>query len=296
VTTSGRLIRLARAGTCELCAASVPVGDLAWWRRGNPLVFCTACRPVDPEHEAHEPAPAIEDRRGLIDVGVAGGSTMREYERRRGNREGRIRARWGRLSPLVLAVTDDPSSTRVWSRGSIGESKLAAALGKIDRDDVIFLHDRRVPGTRDKNIDHIVVAPTGVYVADAKYYKGRVEVRDVSGLFGRRDLRLYVGGRDHSELARAMSWQVAAVCTALDELDEDVPVTSVLCFIGPEWPLFGAPTEFEGVRMEEPRSLRKLVTRPGHLTTAEVVEVAIVLSQAFPAYRPGGRPAPTRQR
>jgi hypothetical protein len=240
---------------------------------------------MDPENEAEKLAPSIEDRRGLIDVGVAGRSTMREYERRRGNRQRPIRARWGHLSRFVLAVSHDPASTRAWSRGSVGETKLAASLGKIGRDDVVFLHDRRVPGTR-RNIDHIVVAPTGVYVVDTKRYKGRVEVRDVSGLFSRRDLRLYVGGRDHSELARAMSWQVAAVRAAMDEEDDDVGVTSVLCFIDAEWPLFGAPTEFEGVRTEGPRSIRKLVTRSGHLTTADVVEVAITLSRAFPAYVP----------
>jgi hypothetical protein len=91
-------------------------------------------------------------------------------------------ARAGRLAGLVLALSEDPSSTRVWERGSVGESKLAAALGKIDRNDVIFLHDRAVPHTRG-NIDHIVVAPSGIYVVDAKRYRGRVDVRNVSGLF-----------------------------------------------------------------------------------------------------------------
>jgi hypothetical protein len=133
---------------------------------------------------------------------------MREYTRRHGNREERVRARWGRLAGLVLAPTEDPVSTRVWERGSVGESKLAAALGKIDREDVIFLHDRAVPGTRG-NIDHIVVAPSGVYVVDAKRYRGRVELRDVSGLFSRADPRLFVGGRDQPKLAYAMGWQVS---------------------------------------------------------------------------------------
>ena len=288
MATSGRLIRLSHAGMCEQCGAGVPVGDWAWWRRGNPLVLCTACRPVEPQHEDGGPTSSIENRRSLIDVGVAGGSTMREYERRHVKREERIRTRWGRLAGLVLALSDDPVSTRVWERGSVGESKLAAALGKIDRDDVIFLHDRGVPRTR-RNIDHIVVAPSGVYVVDAKRYKGRVEVRDVSGLFSRADRRLYVGGRDHSELARAMSWQVEAVHAALGRR-EDVPVTPVLCFIDAEWPLLGPPDQFEGVRTEGKRSIRKLVTRPGPLTTEEVVEVAIVLSQAFPTYGPGAPP------
>jgi hypothetical protein len=243
--------------------------------------------------EGQTPSLPIEDRRSLIDVGVAGDSTMREYTRRHDNRETRIRAQWGRLAALVLAFSEEPLSSRVWERGSVGESKLAAALGKIDRDDVIFLHDRAVPGSRG-NIDHIVVAPSGVYVVDAKRYKGRVEVRDVSRLFSKADLRLFVGGRDHSELAYAMGRQVEAVRAALGER-QDVPVTAALCFIDAEWPLLGGPHRFAGVRTEAERSVRKLVTQPGPLATDEVVEIAIVLSHALPAYGPGA-PATGRRR
>jgi Nuclease-related domain len=214
---------------------------------------------------------------------------MREYARRHDNREARIRARWGRLAGLVLGLSDDPLSTRVWERGSVGESRLAAALGKIDREDVIVLHDRAVPRTRG-NIDHIVVAPSGVYVVDAKRYRGRVEVRDVSGLFSSADPRLFVGGRDQSKLAYAMGWQVTAVRAELGDRD-DVAVTPVLCFIGAEWPLLGGPYQFAGVRTESERSVRKLVTQAGPLTAEEVVEVALVLSQAFPAYGPGTPPS-----
>jgi hypothetical protein len=209
----------------------------------QPLVVCTTCRPVERPLDGAEPSPPIEEGRSLIDAGVAGGSTLREHERRHGNRERQIRTRWGRLAGLVLALSEDPLSTRVWERGSVGESKLGAALGKIDRDDVIFLHDRAVPGSR-RNIDHIVVAPSGVYVVDAKRYRGRVEVRDVSGLFSRADLRLFVGGRDRSKLAHAMDWQVEAVRAGMGGR-EDVPITPVLCFIDAEWPLFGALDLFE---------------------------------------------------
>lgn len=108
MAASGRLIRLSHAGTCEECAAVVPVGDWAWWRRGNPLVFCTRCRPAEPEAHDAVPSPPIEDRRSLIDAGFAGSSTMQEYTRRHDNREKRVRARWGRLADLVLALSEDP--------------------------------------------------------------------------------------------------------------------------------------------------------------------------------------------
>lgn len=64
------------------------------------------------------------------------------------------------------------------------------------------------------------------------------------------------------------------------------PVVCALCFVDAEWPLFGAAHEFEGVRIEDPRSLRRLITRPGRLTLEEVVEVAAVLAHALPPYTP----------
>ncbi len=207
---------------------------------------------------------------------------MREYQRRHGAREERVRQRWGRLSGLVLALTDDPSATRVWQRGSQGESKLAAALGQLNRDDVIVLHDRRVPRTRG-NIDHLIAAPTGVYVVDAKRYTGEVRVRDLSGLFRPRDLHLFVGRRECTKLADGMAWQVEAVRTALSER-ASVPIIPVLCFIDAEWPLFGGAEEFRGVRLDGPRSLRKALSQPGPLTEEEIVEIAVVLSHQLPPY------------
>jgi len=308
VAATWRLIRLSRDGTCEQCHGAVPTGTRAWWSRGHPLVICTTCRPgqpsvppaaADPAASTAPPAaakaasppvaeaapqPSLQERRALIQVGAAGGSTLREYERRHDKREARIRKRWGRLAGIVLALSDDPSTTRAWARGSIGESKLAAALGKIDREDVVFLHDRRVPRTRS-NIDHLVVAPTGIYVVDAKRYAGKVEVRNVAGLLRPPDHRLHVGHRDCSKLARAMGWQVDAVRAALGDR-VDLSITPVLCFVDAEWPMFGGPEEFEGVRTEGSRSLRKLVTRPGPLTCDDVVDIAVVLSQQLPPYSP----------
>ena len=64
----------------------------------------------------------------------------------------------------MLALTDDPQSTRAWARGARGEEELAAAVAEVPG--VRVLHDRRVPGTRG-NLDHLVLAPAGVFVVDA---------------------------------------------------------------------------------------------------------------------------------
>jgi hypothetical protein len=185
------------------------------------------------------------------------------------------------LSGLVLALSEDPQSTRAWERGSAGESKLAQSLAKLDRDGVIVLHDRRAPASR-ANIDHLVVCPSGVFVVDAKPYAGEVRVKDVGGLF-RRDLRLFVGRRDYTRLADGLAWQVRATEAALG--GTEIPVFPVLCFIDAEWPLLGGPRPFRGVLIESERSLRRRVTRRGVLDVEEVRETAMVLAQALPAHR-----------
>ena len=206
---------------------------------------------------------------------------MGEYERRHGNREERIRGRWGRLAGIVLALSEDPQSTQAWQRGSIGETKLAKTLASLNRDDIVLLHDRKVPGTRG-NIDHLVICPAGVLVVDSKRYSGQVHTRDVGGLLTGSKLRLFVGRRDCTRLAAAMAWQVSAVRTALD--GNSTPVRPVLCFIDAEWPLFGGPKEFEGVLIESDRSLRRRSTEAGELDVEGVREVAMVLAHRLPAF------------
>jgi hypothetical protein len=100
------------------------------------------------------------------------------------------------------------------------------------------LNDRRVRGTRG-NIDHIVIAPAGVFVVDAKNLKGMVEIRN-HGWFWKPDYRLTVGRRDCSALADRMGWQVEAVTAALKGSEAMPAVVPVLCFLQADWPLFGA--------------------------------------------------------
>jgi hypothetical protein len=185
------------------------------------------------------------------------------------NREARIKGRFGRrIGGAILALSDDPQSTRAWAQGSKGEQELASAIGEIRG--IRLLHDRRAPGTRG-NIDHLVVAPGGVFVVDAKLYAGKIQVRDVGGLF-RRDERLYVGRRDCSKLADNMAWQVEAVEQALARasVEPSPSVVPVLCFVRGEWPLLFPPDSFRGVRLEGLRSLKELIARERLLDDAAI--------------------------
>ena len=128
--------------------------------------------------------------------GKAGASARREGERRRANREARVRERHPHLGGVILALRDAPQHERSWSRGGGGEELVEVALRKRCPD-VAVLHDRRIPRSR-ANIDHIAVAATGVWVIDTKRYKGKLQV--VKPLFGRRTLK--VAGRDQTSSCR----------------------------------------------------------------------------------------------
>ena len=262
-------LRLRYAGACVICGAALPQGAQAFYHAGSKTVRCIACPDRDGVAEA---AP--------LDVGTAGGSAQREHDRRAAKREERVKERFGRrFGGVLLAVVDEPQSTRAWAKGALGEQKLAEAIAGLP--DVVALHDRRVPGTRG-NIDHLVVAPAGLFIIDAKHYDGRLRIRDKGGLF-HTDNRLYVGGRDCSHVADNMAWQVKAVETLLASVEVTMSVTPVLCFIDVDWPLLFAPDSFRGVRLEDPKSLRKLITATPALDAAAIGKLARILAAGFPA-------------
>ncbi len=140
-----------------------------------------------------------------------------------------------------------------------------------------------MPGTRG-NIDHVVLAPAGVFVVDAKHYQGKIEIRN-RGWFLRPDYRLYVGRRDCSSLAAGLGWQVEAVVAALTAAGvEPLPlVTPVLCFVDGEWPLFSPPDVYAGVRLEGTKSIRKLVAAPNVLDPPAIKRLTRILAAALPA-------------
>jgi hypothetical protein len=258
-------------GPCSKCGTILHAGSPAVWDRSARKMSCIECPP--PSAEAPAPPP--------IEAGVAGGSARREQERRLANRETRNKERWGdRVGGWVNRFGTVPQSISAWGIGGRGEELLAAALAPAPG--LIVLHDRRVPGTRG-NIDHIVIAPAGVFVIDAKHYEGLIEIRNY-GWFFRPDLRLTVGRRDKSKLARDMGWQIEAVKKALGDAGVNPlpPITPVLCFVDGRWPIFRPPEEFEGVRLESERSIVRLLTSTLALEAIEGDRLARILATAFP--------------
>ena len=258
-------------GPCSKCGTLLRAGETAVWIRGANRMECLVCAGLEPE-----PAPS-----GPLDVGVAGGSAWKEYDRRSAKRNSRIEEQWGRFAGVVKALTHEPQSTRAWAVGAAGEEELARRIGEVDG--VRILNDRRVPGTRG-NIDHIVIAPAGIFVVDAKHMRGLIEIRNV-GPFWRSDYRLFVGRRDKTSLAEGLGWQVEAVENAFIDagVDPFPPITPVLCFINGEWPPFRAAEVFDGVRLEGPKSIKKLLTARRLISDTGIDLLAGILAEALPA-------------
>ena len=228
------------------------------------------------EPAVSEVVPAVEE---VVESGMAGASARREFERRKTKREDRIRSKHPKLGGLILAVSDDPQSTTAWDTGALGEERLGKGLDGLASERVRMLHDRLIPRTK-ANIDHVAVTTSGVYVIDAKKYKGRPHLKIDGGLFRPRVERLLIGSRDCTKLVDGVLKQVDVVRSFLDE---DVPVHGVLCFVEADWPLLGGAFTTRGVDVLWPKKLYPKLQADGPLSVDTVAEIHRKLAHALRA-------------
>lgn len=281
-----KVLALRRDDECESCGSALPAGTRAYWFTSERVTRCLGCV----EHSADPPQPVHD---------VAGASATAEYQKRSARERQRqeqavnadaewrqdVKRRHRFLGPVVTAFTPKPviaetQATAAWKTGAEGEERVAEVLADVAGIEV--LHDRRWPGTRSGNIDHIVVGPSGVFVVDAKKYEGKLELVDRGSLF-RPDVRLHVNGRNRTKLIDGLLAQVEAVRATRTEL-ADVPVSGVLCFVGADWGLFGPrkPKFLNGVTIVWPLKLPDIVSAPGPV---DVATVAANLRSGLPPAR-----------
>jgi hypothetical protein len=215
------------------------------------------------------------------DLGLPGASARAEFERRLQHDEDRRRALFGRyLAPLVSALSGPNPATVAWQRGGQAEEQVGRFLSHAVGQHGLVLHDRSIPGSRG-NIDHIAVVPSGVWVIDTKRYRGRVEQR--GGWFG--SASLYVNRHNRTNLVAGAVRQRQLIQRAVGA---KVPVHAVLCFTDAEWGFFAKPFHVDEVLVTWPRRLSSSLTGGGPLGRGEVEDLALNLSQDFPAYAPSG--------
>jgi len=262
------MLALRRPDRCAVCAAELPVGTRARWDAETRTVTCLDCVGAS----TGSAAPVLS----RPDPGSAGASAGREYERRRRNREQRTRTAHPHIGGLLLALQGEPQHQLAFRRGQHGEVAVAESLRRRTAEGVVLLHDRRMPGGRG-NIDHLVIAPTGVYVVDAKDHKGRVSIS--TPLFGKA--KLMIDGRDRTKLIDGLDRQVAAVRDALVSPAHPPPVHGVLCFTKADLSLLGT-TRMRSHLLSTRKGLAKRLNAGGPLSSPALYEIARTLAAAFP--------------
>jgi hypothetical protein len=290
-------MRLRYSGHCEVCGIELPVGTIAVYNGGTKSVTCLGCLRQEsstvPQSQGPDVPAKLNDvenslpelvlEQSEVFVGVAGGSAQSEYERRKDKRESRIREAYPRMGGLILALSDDPQSTKAWATGAQGEERLGRQFDAVVQAGVHVLHDRRIPTTK-ANIDHIVVCPSGVFVIDAKKYKGqRPSLRIDGGWTRPRTETLIVGSRNGTKLVDGVHKQVNLVRAALETSGlKEVQVGGMLCLVEADWPLFGGDFTIDGVSVLWPRKATSYRGRPGAIDAATAARIHHVLASSFP--------------
>jgi hypothetical protein len=156
-------------------------------------------------------------------------------------------------------------------------------LDPLTPDGVRVLHDRRIPRTR-ANIDHLVVSRAGVFVIDAKCYRGRpVRLQAEFGWGRPRTQTLVVAGRNQTTLIDKMQFQLQRVRAALAARDgAGVPVTGMLCLVEAQWPPLSSPLVIDDVHVLWPEKIKDYVRRSRQLDQAAVEHWHRVLAASLP--------------
>jgi hypothetical protein len=183
---------------------------------------------------------------------------------------GMARSIWGRRQ-----------TTEAWRSGGKGEQAVGAALAQLAPKCVISVHDRRIPGSR-ANIDHIAIAPSGIYVIDAKVVSGKMSSRRTGPIWDRGPVRLFVGGRDKTSFVTGMDRQVAAVAAALDGGSSQIPIHAMVVLVGVQVGWFERPVYVQGVWIGWRKGVGKVLAKTGPLSAPVRQQLADAIARRLP--------------
>jgi hypothetical protein len=269
---SGHELAIRRPDVCDACGTSLDAGVRAWWDAKKRVVRCLSCHKT---RGTTEKEPQMSVRFEDVDRGRPGRSALAEHHRLHPQKPLSPFQPPSRIVTVLGALIGRAKPPSTWAQGEEGEVRVGTRLEDLVGDAAVLLHDRSVPGSR-ANIDHLAVAPSGVWIIDAKHYSGKLEVRNNNHGGG----RLFVNGWDHSEDIEGFEWQERAVTDCLRGLP--VPIHRALCFVEVEWPLFSKPYQLNGVWIIWAKELAKKIAAPGPLGQNDVQRITVQLATALP--------------
>ncbi len=179
--------------------------------------------------------------------------------------------------------THGPDGGRRWTRRSARDRRARVRLELIEGEGVVVLNDRRIPGSR-ASLKHVVVAPAGVFVLEAKDVKGLVHTKRPGPFSAHAPDELHVGRHDFTPLVGNMTRQIEEVRTALRGTPwaDEIPVSAMLCLTRAQWG-FASPLELGEVWVGWPQMIEPRIKSPVIMDTPMVKEVSSVLSDHLPS-------------
>jgi hypothetical protein len=160
-------------------------------------------------------------------------------------------------------------------KGAAGEYLMDMSLHNHLNEGAVILTDRLLPGTKS-NIDHIVVAPSGVWIIDTKTWRGKIEYKSTSR-FG-MEKRLFVGGKDRTTEVEGIFNYVIPVAQVIG--DRSVRIRPALVFMDGDWSdaatarlLAGKPYRHLTVLISWPKAIWKMINEPGPLDVEAVKRI-----------------------
>ena len=235
-------------GTCDACGAAIEKREVGWHDAMLKKARCNQCGPA-PEEAI---TGVLETPKLKLDP-VGGSAALREARARR-----------------------DPK----WTKGAAGEYLMDLSLHNHVNEGAVILTDRQVPGTAS-NIDHIVVAPSGVWIIDAKVWRVKIEYKSTS-IFG-LESRLFVGGKDRTSAVEAIFNLVIPVAQVIG--DKSVPINPALVFIDGDWSnastariATSRPYQHLKVWISWPKAIWKKINEPGPLDGDAIKRIGDLLN------------------
>jgi hypothetical protein len=172
---------------------------------------------------------------------------------------------------LVMGAFVTPNSITAWQTGSAGEVRTGQLLEPLAAEGFRILHDRKIPGARNANIDHIVIGPPGVFVVETKSYSGSLQIRGDE---------IFVAGRRKNGWIDEVNREAAAVQAALaaEMAGLGLTVQPVICVHRADLPWF--KSEVRGVRVVGGKDLVCRLRKAAVLMSDADVKRIAALSEA----------------
>jgi Nuclease-related domain len=238
-------------GICGGCALPITKRQLGWYSPELHMIRCSSCGVPS----VTTPSPT---RVQLSQDPVAGSAALREANARKDSN---------------------------WRRGAIGEYLMSQILQEELRSEAILLNDRAIPNT-NINVDHIVIAPSGVWAIDVKKWGGVIDYRTPN--LKRVKEHLFVNKVDQTRKVEEVYDFVIPIAQVL--ADRTIPVHPAMAFIEGEFTFKTAlkirargGLMHDGVLLHGPRGVIREINQDGPLDQPAISRIAVLLDSRLQA-------------